>query len=44
MVGEVDSVRHVVEKAAVGVGDSTRRAWSGLGEGRMEEEHTAAEL
>lgn len=44
MVGEVGSVRHVVEWAAVGVGDSMKRARSALGERRMEEEHIAAEL
>ena len=44
VVGEVGSVRHVVEWPAVGVGDSMKHARSGLGEGRMEEEHIAAEL
>jgi hypothetical protein len=44
VVGVVGSVRHVVEWAAVGVGDSMKRERSGLGAGRKEVEHIAAEL
>jgi len=40
----VGTIRLVVEWAVVGVGDSIECVRSGLGEGRREEEHNAAEL
>ena len=40
----VGTIRLVVEWAVVGVGDSIERVRSGLGEGKMEEEHNVAEL
>jgi hypothetical protein len=44
VVVEVGMIRLAVEWAVVGVGDSIERVRSGLGEGKMEEEHNAAGL